>query len=354
MRNPSLNWLGRIALLSQFYSIRLARKIGSELRGTMNEQQWGALLARANTNASSIDLSTVPSQLQAFLYSSESMLCHPLLVHYIRPAMRMASVAGYSAAGIPVIANPNLNFGGHAIQLEPSGLKITEIPLGLIFLFRELGRAILNLHNAIENEQTSDIPQAAKACSLLSFLINQPAPIAFNAGSALFKHTPFKNKAFAVQFTQNLAIFVMLHEMGHVCKAHNLNPFSEDESKSQEHEADIFAMECLFAPKKDIPRFAIYRKIQMAVVCHWLTLMDIQAETSGANLYGYPSFAARRRKLLEHFGATDSVSDHLRTSVYQFEREVRLVHSDVSRIVEPMIATFAKMLRTADEVNHRL
>jgi hypothetical protein len=105
----------------------------------MSSQQWEALLARADESTRSLDLTGVPVQLRWFLYSPQSMLCHPLLVHYIRPARRMASAAGYATSNIPVITNPNLTFGGHALRLQPSNLTIAEIPLGLVFLFRELG-----------------------------------------------------------------------------------------------------------------------------------------------------------------------------------------------------------------------
>jgi hypothetical protein len=332
MEHPRFNWGARIALLSQWYSIRLARKKGLELRQAMGTEQWEALIARAAENSRHLDLSSVPDQFRSFLFSPESMLCHPLLVHYIRPAMRMASAAGYVATGVPVITNPNLTFGGHAFELEPSALKIAEIPLGLVFLFRELGRGILNLHNAIQNEQERDIPPSSKACLLLSSLIYQPATVVFQLGETLFKKTSFKNKLYATQITHVLGVFVILHEIGHICKGHNLTPFSEEESKRQEHEADIFAVECLFAPKRDNPRYAPFRKIQMIAVCNLLTLMDIHADASAANLYGYPSFKERRLKLLGHFGATDGVSKAVTEAISSFELEVRRSPADIPNL----------------------
>jgi hypothetical protein len=102
MEHPNLGWGARIALLSQWYSIRLARKQRLELRQSMTSQQWEALLARADESSRSLDLTNVPDQVRSFLFSPQSMLCHPLLVHYIRPAMRLASAAGYVTSDIPV------------------------------------------------------------------------------------------------------------------------------------------------------------------------------------------------------------------------------------------------------------
>jgi hypothetical protein len=178
------------------------------------------------------------------------MLCHPLLIHHIRPATRFASAAGYVTSGIPLITSPDLTFGGRALRLQSSNLAIAEIPLGLVFLFRELGRGIINLHDAIRYKQPQGIDLFAKSCSLLAYLIYQPAPVVFNMGQELVKNTSLKYKIYASQITQVLTAFVVLHEIGHICKNHNMDPFSDEESKRQEHEADIFAMECLFAPKK--------------------------------------------------------------------------------------------------------
>jgi len=324
MERSRLGLGGQIALLSQWYSIRLARKQGLELRHAMSAQQWQALLAKVEENSRSLDLWTeVPDQVRSFLFSPQSMLCHPLLVHHIRPAKRFASAAGYVTSGIPVITNPNLTFGGRALPLQPSNLIIAEIPLGLVFLFRELGRGILNLHNAIEYKQQRNIETFAKACSLLSYLIYQPAPVVFKVGEKLFEKTSFKYKTYATLFTQILSAFVILHELGHICKSHNLDPLSEDESKRQEHDADIFAMECLFAPKRENPTYAPLRRLQMITVCNLLTLMDLEFEMSGAKLNGYPSFSDRRLKLLHHFDSTDGVADGVMESISAFELEVR-------------------------------
>lgn len=323
MKSASSTWRGHFLVLTQWFSIRLARRKGLELREYMTDQQWGDLLAKADAYSASIASDSVhDTKIREFLYSSQSMLCHPMLVHYIRPAKRLAAAAGYAGDGIPVITNPNLTFGGRAFELERSALKVAEIPLGLVFLFRELGRGILSLHNAIENSETQNVPMYARACSLLSTLIYKSALVVYPMGEAIFKGMPFKNSVYAAHMAHILGVFVILHEMGHICKDHNLMPLSEEESKAQEHEADIFAMECLFAPKKNRPAFASYRKIQMACVCHLFSLMDLHAETSGANLYGYPSFNERKRKLLNHFAMTDGVSDAVRRSVETFEREV--------------------------------
>ena len=323
MEHPRLGWHGRLALLSQYFSIRLARKKALELRQSMSSEKWDSLVAEAIRNSKKITSTDLPDQIRAFMFSPDAMLCHPLLVHYIRPAMRMASAAGYPISGTPVLTNPELTFGGRALSLQPSDLKVAEIPLGLVFLFRELGRGILNLHNAIEYNQENEIRIFAKACSQLAFLIYQPAPVIFRVGEVLFKGTPFKNKVYASQITQVLAVFVVLHELGHICMNHDLNPAGDEASKAQEHDADIFAMECQFAPKHGNPAFAPFRRIQMAAVCHLLTLMDIEFEVSGMPLDGYPTFQERRLRLLRHFENTDAVTDAVIRSVHRFEMEVR-------------------------------
>jgi hypothetical protein len=114
--------------------------------------------------------------------------------------------------------------------------------------------------------------------------------------------------------------------MGHICKDHNLEPLNDEQRHMQEFEADLFAMECLYAIKKGNPRFAPFRSIQMIAICNLLTLMDIEFEASGAALNGYPPFKDRRRTLLDHFEATDD----LREAVGQFEEEVKKMPSTLS------------------------
>ena len=196
MDRPGLGWRGRIAMLSQWPAIRRARKRRLVLRNSMSAEQWEDLTARVDEITKDLSFQNLPDQLRSFLFSPEAMLCHPLLVAHIGPAVRFASAAGYETSSIPVISSPKLTFGGQARELQPSNLRIAEIPLGLVMLLRELGRGILNLHNAIQYNQPQNIELFGKVCSALSDLAHQPAPVAFYAGESFFRKTSFKYKIF--------------------------------------------------------------------------------------------------------------------------------------------------------------
>jgi hypothetical protein len=312
-------WARRMALLSMSFSSMFARKRLHELQRSLNVDQWADLLERADENSKKIDLTTVPDDQFRSLISPEALLCHPMLVHYIRPAARMALANGYEISDLPVITNPLLTFGGHALKLDRAGLKIAEIPLGLVFILREIGRGILNLHNAIQGSRNINTLLFAAACSELSSLIYEPPAFSFLLGETVFSKTSFAHKLYASQFTHILGTFIILHEVGHICKNHNLDPRSEEQSARQEHEADLFAMECLFATKKGKEMYEPFRKLMVIAVCDLLTLMGIDFERSGASLNGYPPFEARRQLILDHFGSANSVKD----AVSRFEQEVK-------------------------------
>lgn len=317
-------WAQQVMLLSQWYSVRLARTKADELRHSMSNDQWQDLLNRVDENSKNIENSNgMPSgPMKDYLFSPQSMLCHPLLVHHIRPAKKFVSAAGYDASGVPIITNPRLTFGGQALKLEASGLKIAELPLGLVFLFRELSIGIVGLHNAIQHQQTRAIPALAVKCGILSKLIYQPAPLVFAVSSGLFNDAPISQKIFATQTMQFLTAFLILHEVGHI---HDdlMDPLSEQDSIDYELRADVFAMRCLFATKKDNAKFAVIRQLVMVQICHLMTLMELEFEASGARLSGYPTFNARRLNLLHSFEQTDGVTRIVMNAIADFAREVR-------------------------------
>ena len=323
IRPPTAGWRTRVVLLSMWYSIRGARKQRFALRQSVGEKQWKILLARAEESLGNLALKDLPDQLRSVLFSPESMLCHPLLVHHIRAAARFAKAAGYVITAIPIIATPLLNLVGRADRLKLSNLGFVEIPLGLIFVFRELGCGILNLHQAIQYERQEDIELFARTCSTLVYLLNQPASVIFDVAETLFKETPFKHKLFAVQTTQIITAFVILREIGHICKNHNIDPINEEESNTQEYEVDIFAMECLLTPRKENPRYLPFRKIEIIMVCNFLSLMALEIEGAGPALSGYPSFSDRRQRLLRHFAYSDIVTDEVVEAISDFERAIQ-------------------------------
>jgi hypothetical protein len=322
MNAPSMGRLGRLLFRLMSFSAWLSRRRALELLQSLNSAQRVELLERIKKAQNKLVLSRMPDDIAKLLFSPQAMLVHPLLIHYIRPAIRMASARGYDASEIPIITNPELTFGGQAVPLASSSLKIAEIPLGLVFLLRELGRGIVNLHNAIQYKESEKVRLFAKACVQLSALIYEPAPVAFSMGEHLFKKIPFSYKLYAAQASHVLGVFLILHEAGHICRNHNLDPWSDEQIEKipdQEHQADIFAMECLLSIKKDNPKFQVFRDIEMIYVCDLLSLMEIEFEASGQSLNGYPSFKDRRVTLLSQFESTDDV----RNAVILFEQELR-------------------------------
>jgi hypothetical protein len=318
MDAPRLGWPGRLLLLGNWFSLRLSRRRAAELEKLLGREQFYLLHKRVEMSLSGLPTSQVPTEIVQSFFSAEAMLSHPLLIHYIRPAIRMAAAARYDISGIPVITSPTLTFGGEAVPLGSSGLKVAEIPLAVVFLLRELGRAIVNLHQAIEYNQPDRVQIFARACGRLSTLIYEPAPIAFYIGQNFFRKTSSAYKLFSAQASQVLAVFLILHEMGHIFKNHALPPRNDDQRRDQEHDADKFAMHCELAPKRDEVRFEPFRKLQMIYICNLFTLMERELKLSGIPLNGYPSFEARRAVLLEHFQSTRVV----RNSVARFEQEV--------------------------------
>src|SRR3954447_3877285 len=100
---------------------------------------------------------------------------------------------------------------------------------------------------------------------------------------------------------RGMSHFLILHEVGHICKNHNLGPLSDAQRRRQEHEADVFAMECLFSMKRGNAIFEPFRKMSMTHVCNLLSVMEAEFDASGVALDGYPSFKDRRITLLKHF-----------------------------------------------------
>ena len=300
-----MNGLLMIAMrISWMLSMRASRKQIKALRKSISADDWRSLESAA------YDASQIVGALRAFgrqlpfFSSPEAMICHPLLVHYIRPSQRVARKAGVEIKHIPVVANPMLRFGGQARRLESSELVVAEIPLGLIFLFREIGRAILTLHNAIQCEASAAIPDAAKTCQTLSNLLQEEATQAFRFGQEhLETSMTLKSKSLSALTSMNLAMFVILHEIGHVCQCHDLDAEDEELSRQQEYEADAFSMRCLLRSKESVSvRWNHFSEFQFTSICELLILFELHyLRLSDSFPSSYPTFADRRRYLFDQF-----------------------------------------------------
>ena len=312
---PKFGWFDKILILARARSSRSTQLRILQTYSKRTPEQKKELDRRIALSCNAQALSEIPSELVNFLFSPQAMLAHPLLVPFIRPATRLARANGYDIVGIPIITSPVLTFGGQAEQLD-SGLKVAEIPLGFIFLLREIGRGILNLHHAIQCEETDKAESFADVCSQLSKLIYRPAAEAFNLGQNHFGKTSFSYKLFATHVSHVLGVFTILHEVCHICKNHNLKPWSHEQIQEQEFDADIFAVECIFSSKKDSKMYDQWRNQMLIYVCDLFSLMEVELNVSGGELNGYPSFDARRINLLDNFKANEQV----RTAVDKFHK----------------------------------
>jgi hypothetical protein len=294
--------LEKLMLLSIALSRRIFRRNTSDLDETLTPEAKAKLLEKATQDCSTLELSHLTSEITRALFSPEAMLGHPFLIHFIRPASRMALKLGHKVNGIPILSSPNLRFAGRATMLDNQAVKLVEIPLGSVLLLRELGLAIVNLHFAIEYREEKKIQFFSRVCRFLSALLFKPAPLAFEMGQVAFAKVPMSYKVYATQASHVLGVFLILHELGHICLGHNLvDPISDKECRTQELAADVFAMDCQFAPKKGNPRYEPFRKMQMIYVCHMFSIFDVGLADLRIELDGYPSFASRREALLEHF-----------------------------------------------------
>jgi hypothetical protein len=299
----------RLILLQIALSRWLCRRNISDFNNAITSEAKERLLEKAIKECAYLDVSHLNVDIVTALFSPESMLQHPLLMHFIRPASRMALNLGYKVNGVPIVSSPNLRFAGRTSMLDEQNLKIAEIPLGSILLLRELASAILNLHNAIAYGESEKVQFFARVCRFLSALLCKPAPYAFHLSQASFASMPISYTLYSSQVYNVLGVFLILHELGHICLRHNLDPISDQQSCAQELAADVFAMEGLFSPKKDNPRYEPFRKMQMIYICHMLSIFEIGYTDMGIKLDGYPSFASRREALLTHFqSGTDVIS----------------------------------------------
>lgn len=300
-----MNGLIAIAMrISWMFSMRASRKQIKTLRKSTSANDWRSLENAASEASQIAGTLTAFGRQLPFYISPEAMICHPLLVHYIRPAQRVARKAGFEIRHIPVIASPVLRFGGQARRLEQSELVVAEIPLGLILLLREIGRAVLTLHNAIQYETNAAIPAAVKACRTLSNLLQEEATQAFKFGQEhLETSMTFKSKSLSALTSMNFAMFVILHEIGHVCQCHDLDGEDEELSRQQEYEADAFSMRCLLRSKEsESLGWSHFSEFQFTSVCELFILFELHyLRMSDSFPSSYPTFADRRRYLYSKF-----------------------------------------------------
>ncbi|PDT44740.1 hypothetical protein CO661_27000 [Sinorhizobium fredii] len=259
-------------------------------------EEYRGLLSHVKAETVGMRPPDIADEIFEYYFSPDAMLAHPFLVRYIRPAIRFVESYGCDFGRTPIITSPALTFGGQAIPLDTTKLKVAEIPLGLVFMLREIGRGILNLHNAIARQRANEVESFAQACADVAKLLYEPAAKVYEVSSKKFRSTSLTSKLFSAQTTQVIAVFVILHEAGHICLQHDLNQVRRD----QEFAADIFAVEAFRSTKKDT-RFNVFYDLALIYVCDLFTIMELEFAVNGGSLLGYPSFAERRNNLLSHF-----------------------------------------------------
>lgn len=316
---PKLGWSMHALLTAKLYSRHLCRIRIGNLRKSLTPAQFDYLEATAKQYSEMLTAENqrskfpMPRRLFDMMCSTEAMLCHPMIIHYIRPATRMAALNGVKIDAIPIITSPSLQLGAQAFRPGVKPVPVAEIRLGSMFLLREVGLGIINLHNAIEKVDLCRVDQYARVCCALSGVLRAHAITAFALSKTMFKDTPFSYRLFASQVTHVLGTFLILHEIAHICLRHD--PINREEITANEHEADVFAMKCLFSPKAGNPRYNPFRDVMLAYVCHWLSMIDKEMVHSGSPLHGHPAYSDRREKLLDHFKASEAV----RRSASQFD-----------------------------------
>jgi hypothetical protein len=291
-----ITWCGRLALAANSAATRTARNEVLSRYKALTLEEYRDLLTHVKAETAGMRPPDVPDEVFQYYFSPDAMLAHPFLVGYIRPAIRFLKSYGCNFDRTPIITSPALTFGGQAIPLDATKLKVAEIPLGLVFLLREVGRAILNLHNSIAEQSTNKIESCAALCADVAKLLYEPAAMVYEVGSQKFRYTSLKSKLFSAQTTHVIAVFVILHEAGHICLRHDLNQITRD----QEFAADIFAVEAFRSAKRD-PKFNVFYDLALIYVCDLFSIMELEFALNGGSLLGYPSFAERRDNLLFHF-----------------------------------------------------
>jgi hypothetical protein len=327
METRKFTWRDRLVLLlAKLPSKRMARRVALGWQEGLAPPQLAELYLHVDSIRDQTDSSKLPNELAELLYSVDAILANPFLVHYIRPAIRMAKANGYEIGNIPIITNPSLTFGGAAVPLP--NLCIAELPLGIIFMLREIARGIVSLNNTIQYKKIDKSKQFAYSCSVLSLLMfdkfTDVYPIFFDLFEAT---TPISEKIFATQATHVLGVFLILHEIGHICCNHDFTlPKGSERRKRQEHEADLFAVECLFAIQRDNPRYTPLRDIMLVYICGLFAIMETGADCNNIDIEGYPRFQDRYLEILAKFDASGKV----RKAVMDFHFEVRLA-SEVAK-----------------------
>ncbi|TCA08572.1 hypothetical protein E0H63_07120 [Rhizobium leguminosarum bv. viciae] len=295
LTNRQITWWARLALAANSAATRPARNEVLGRYQNLTPEKYQSLLSHIEAEIAGTRPVNIPDEIFEYYFSSEAMLAHPLLVSYIRPSIRFVESYGFDFNGTPIIASPALTFGGQAVPLD-ADMKVAEIPLGLVFLFREVGRAILNLHNSIAMQRVSDVRSYARICAEIAELLYKPAAKVYEHCIEKFRPTSLKSKLFSAQTTQVIAVFVILHEAGHICLRHNL----DEVSPAQEFAADIFAVEAFRSAKRD-PKFNVFYDLALIFVCDLFSIMELEFTVNGGSLLGYPSFSERRDNLLSHF-----------------------------------------------------
>jgi hypothetical protein len=308
-----------ILRLANAFSAAFSRRENESLEKSLGRDAYEALLDHVRASSANVNTLQIPSDFIEDMLSPSAMLSHPLLVHFIRPATRMARSLGYDVRHIAVISNASLTYAGRAIVLDGFNVSVVEIPLGTVLILRELARVILNLHNAIQYEDHANINTFSRLCRILSNMLYAPAQHAYFVSQQLVNDIKFAYELYAAQAYHVLGAFLILHEMGHIIREHDLDPINEEQSHRQEYEADVFAMECEFAPKMHSRAFESFRELQMIYVCHMFSIFDIGYVDAGIKMDDYPSFSDRRSNLLSRLHASDRVM----RAVDLFDRAVR-------------------------------
>lgn len=285
----------------------LVRRHISDLNETLSPAAMAELLESVQHDCSNLDTSRLNNEVVQKIFSPEAMICHPLLIHFIRPATRMAHAHGHTVNCIPIVCRSGLRFAGRVTTLDRNNIMIVEIPLGSIIHLREIGLAIINLHNAIEYGQTEKVQLFSRVCRSFSALLFEPAPLAFEFGKIAFKNISTSYRLYSSQVTHVIGVFLILHELGHICKQHATDPNNDEQLRQQELAADAFAMECLFSTRKNDPKFERFRIMRIIYVCHLFSIFEVGLNDLGVELDGYPSFAKRREALLTHFQSGSEV-----------------------------------------------
>ncbi|KSV67429.1 hypothetical protein N185_30565 [Sinorhizobium sp. GW3] len=327
MEAGKLRWRDRLALLAKIPSQRIARQLALKWQEDLTPKQLEAL----NHHAALI-LSEVDPKIPREIVNLQTVLANPFLVHYIRPAVRMARKNGYEIGDIPIITNPSLTCGGEAVELAPD-LRVVELPFGLIFMLREIGRGIVSLSNAMQRGSFEKTKVSAYLCATISLFMFHPLGKIYPLLKRVFDSTTLLNKIRAAQATHILGVFLILHEIGHICCNHDLSQYENEKLREQqEHEADLFAVDCMLAVKRSSPRFSAIRDAMLIHICGLFVLMDIGANETGLALDGYPSFKSRYQRILENVDVSAVVRGAVRSMDFEVQMAVKPANERIQAV----------------------